>query len=172
MPLNTRLKPGSSNHILGVMMEQVSKTRMVHIPYRGAGPAMQDMIAGNVQIYFSTIPAALQQVKAGKLRALAVTSTTRVAEIPEMPTVAEAGLPGFQVIGWFGLFAPAATPEPILVKLRAAMAQVMAMPDVQELFAKSGGQIPKGTPAEQEAKVRSDIERWRSEEHTSELQSH
>ena len=151
---------GTTAHLAGELFKRMAGVQIVSIAYKGGGPAVIDLIAGNVQIYFSTIPAALQQVKAGKLRALAVTSTTRVAEIPEMPTVAEAGLPGFQVIGWFGLFAPAATPEPILVKLRAAMAQVMAMPDVQELFAKSGGQIPKGTPAEQEAKVRSDIERW------------
>jgi tripartite-type tricarboxylate transporter receptor subunit TctC len=130
------------------------------VPYRGSQDAYQDIFGGRVDLFFDISSAAKSQVDGGTVKALAVSSKERQPFHKDVPSVFETGVAPLDMESWFGLFAPAATPEPILVKLRAAMAQVMAMPDVQELFAKSGGQIPKGTPAEQEAKVRSDIERW------------
>src|SRR5258706_108940 len=108
---------GTTAHLAGELFKKMAGVDLVSVPYKGGGPAVIDLIAGNVQIYFSTIPAALAQVQAGKLRGIAVTAKTGVNLIPDVPTVAESGLPGFEVIGWFGIFAPAATPRPIIAML-------------------------------------------------------
>ncbi len=151
---------GSGQHIASAVTEKLSGVKMTHVPYRGSQDAYQDILGERVDLFFDISSAAKSQVDAGTVKALAVSSKERQLFHPNVPSVFETGVAPLDMESWFGLFAPAATPEPILVKLRAAMAQVMAMPDVQELFAKSGGQVPKTSAAEQEAKVRSDIERW------------
>ena len=151
---------GSGQHIASAVMARMAGVRMTHVPYRGSQDAYQDILGGRVDLFFDISSAAKSQVDAGNVKALAVSSKERQPIHPDVPSVFETGIAPLDMESWFGLFAPAATPEPVLAKLRAAMAQVMAAPDVQELFAKSGGQVPKGSMAEQEAKVRGDIERW------------
>ncbi len=152
---------GTTAHLAGELFKRMAGVDIVGIAYKGGGPAIIDLIAGNVQIYFSTIPAALQQVKAGKLRALAVTSTTRVAEIPEYPTVAEAGLPGFQVIGWFGLFAPAGTPNAVIQKLNTEIVKTLKAPETRERLS-GHGLIPGGGTSQDLGRFLSEeIARWR-----------
>ncbi len=121
---------------------------------------MIDLIAGNVQIYFSTIPAALTQVQAGKLRGIAVTARTRVNLIPDVPTVAESGLPGFEVIGWFGIFAPAATPKPIIARLNKEINAALRTPEMQKRFA-GDGLVPGGGTSEELGNfLRAELTKW------------
>ena len=152
---------GTTAHLAGELFKRMAGVDIVSIAYKGGGPAIIDLIAGNVQIYFSTIPAALQQVRAGKLRALAVTSTTRVAEIPDMPTVAEAGLPGFQVIGWFGLFAPAGTPSAVVQKLNTEIVKTLKSPETRERLSGHGLIPGGGTPQDLGKFLSEEIARWR-----------
>ncbi len=152
---------GTTAHLAGELFKRTAGVDIVSIAYKGGGPAVVDLIAGNVQIYFSTIPAALQQVKAGRLRALAVTSTTRVAEISEYPTVAESGLPGFQVIGWFGLFAPAGTPNAVIQKLNGEIVKTLKAPETRERLSGHGLIPGGGTPQDLGRFLSEEIARWR-----------
>jgi tripartite-type tricarboxylate transporter receptor subunit TctC len=151
---------GSGQHLASAVMTKLAGVKLTHVPYRGSQDAYQDILGGRVDLFFDISSAAKSQVDAGTVKALAVSSKERQPIHPNVPSVFETGVAPLDMESWFGLFAPAGTPEPVLAKLRAAMAQVMTAPDVQELFAKSGGQIPKGTVVEQEAKVRNEIERW------------
>lgn len=151
---------GTTAHLAGELFKKMAGVSLVSVPYKGGGPAVIDLIAGQVQIYFSTIPAALAQVQAGKLRGIAVTTTKRVNLIPDVPTVAESGLPGFEVIGWFGIFAPAATPKPIIVKLNKEMNEVLRAHETQQRFASQGLTPGGGTPEELGKFLRAEIGKW------------
>jgi tripartite-type tricarboxylate transporter receptor subunit TctC len=151
---------GTTAHLAGELLKKMAGVNLVSVPYKGGGPAVIDLIAGRVQIYFSTIPAALAHVQAGKLRGLAVTTTKRVNLIPDVPTVAESGLPGFEVVGWFGIFAPAATPKPIISKLNKEINELLRSPETQQRFA-SQGLIPGGgTPEELGKFLRAELTKW------------
>ena len=151
---------GTSAHLAGELFKKMAGVDLVSVPYKGGGPAVIDVVAGRVQIYFSTIPAALAQVQAGKLRGLAVTSPKRVNLMPDVPTVAESGLPGYEIVGWFGLFAPAGTPKPAVARLNKEINEILRTPDAQKRFA-SEGLVPGGGTPEQLGKfVRSEIEKW------------
>lgn len=152
---------GTTAHLAGELLKRMANVDIVGIAYKGGGPAVVDLIAGSVHVYFSTIPAALQQVKAGRLRALAVTSSTRVNEIPDMPTVAESGLPGFQVIGWFGLFAPAGTPRPVIQKLNSEIVKTLRAADTREKLSGHGLIPGSGTPEDLGRFLGEEIVRWR-----------
>jgi tripartite-type tricarboxylate transporter receptor subunit TctC len=121
---------GTTNHLSGELFKSMAKIDIVHVPYRGAGPAMNDLIGGHVQMFFDLTPAVLPQVTTGKVRALAAAGATRASALPNLPTVAEQGLPGFDSSSWYGLVAPAKTPEPVLAKLRAAVANALKSPDM------------------------------------------
>ena len=151
---------GTTAHLAGELFKRMGGVDIVSIAYKGGGPAIVDLIAGSVHIYFSTIPAALQQVKAGRLRALAVTSITRVNEMPEIPTVAESGLPGFQVIGWFGLFAPAGTPRTVIQKLNTEIVRVLKTTDTREKLSGHGLIPGGGTPEDLGRFLNEEIVRW------------
>jgi tripartite-type tricarboxylate transporter receptor subunit TctC len=151
---------GSGQHVAMAVTEKLSGVKLTHVPYRGAQEAYQDLLGGRIDLLFDISSTAKPQVDGGAVKALAVSSKERQPFHPDVPSVHETGVAPLDMESWFGLFAPAGTPEPILAKLRKAMADVMAMPDVQELFAKSGGRVSKLTPAEAEAKVSSDIARW------------
>lgn len=151
---------GTTAHLAGELFKKMARVNLVSVPYKGGGPAVIDLIAGHVQIYFSTIPAALAHVQAGKLRGVAVTATKRVNLIPDVPTVAESGLPGFEVVGWFGIFAPAATPKPIIATLNKKINDVLRAPETQQRFA-SQGLIPgSGTPEELGNFLRAEVAKW------------
>lgn len=162
-------KPGQLNyahgiantaHLAGELLKKMAGVSLVGVPYKGGGPAIIDLIGGRVQMYFATIPAALAHIQAGKLRGIAVTTTKRVNLIPDVPTVAESGLPGFEVIGWFGIFAPAATPKPIIARLNKEINAVLRTPETQQRFA-SQGLIPGGgTPEDLGKFLRAEMVKW------------
>lgn len=151
---------GTTAHLAGELFKRMAGVEIVNIPYKGGGPAVIDLIAGQVQIYFSTIPAALQQVKAGKLRALAVTSSKRVPQLPDMPTVAESGLSGFEVVGWFGLFAPAGTPQPVITRLNGEIIKILNVPESRERLSGHGLIPGGGTPQGLAQFLRAEIAKW------------
>lgn len=151
---------GTTAHLAGELFKKMAGVDLVSVPYKGGGPAVIDLIAGSVQIYFSTIPAALAQVQAGKLRGVAVTAKTRVSLIPDVPTVAESGLPGFEVIGWFGIFVPAATPKPIVARLNKEINAALRAPEMQKRLA-SEGLIPGGGTSEELSKfLQDELTKW------------
>ena len=139
---------GSSNHLSMELFKQMAGVSITHVPYKGSAPAVTDLIGGQVGVMFDNMSNVLPHVKSGKLRALAVTSPTRSALAPDVPTVPEAGLPGYEVGVWFGVAAPGGTPKPIVDKLNAEIVKILHMPDVQEKFVAQGVE-PVGSTVEQ-----------------------
>ena len=129
---------GFADHLAGALFETLAGVKMQHVPYKGGAPAMVDLLGGNIQLIFATVSTSLTHVKAGRIRALAVTSAKRVAQFADVPTVAEAGVPGFAVDNWYGFMAPRGTPKPIVVKLHAEMNRILDLPDVQVRLAVLG----------------------------------
>ena len=146
--------PGSSNHILGVMLAQISGTKLIHIPYRGAGPAMQDTIAGNVPSMFDSLPSAAPHIKAGKVRALAVSGEARNPSFPDVPTMKESGYPDLISYSWFGLSAPAGLPAPIVERIAREMQGVLKEPDVVKRWQDIGAESSTKSPAEYTAFIK------------------
>ena len=136
---------GTSIHLAGELFKWLAKVDMTHVPYKGAGAAIVDLVAGQVQLQFATIPTALPYVKQGRLRPLGVTSTVRSALFPELPTIAEAALPGYDMVNWVGLMAPAQTPPAIVSKLNAELARWHAQPDTQRKLLQLGADSVGGT---------------------------
>ena len=151
---------GTTAHLAGELFNRMAGVKMVSVNYKGGGPAVTDLLGGHVQVYFATIPSVLQHVDAGKLRALAVTSTSRLPELPNVPTVAESGLPGFDVTAWFGLFAPAGTPKPIVGRLNREIVKILATPEVKEKMAVHGMRPGGGTPESLAAFLVAEIDKW------------
>jgi tripartite-type tricarboxylate transporter receptor subunit TctC len=133
---------------------------VTHVPYKGGGPALAEVVAGQVQALFSIALAATPQIKAGKLRALGVTSGKRSAVAPELPTIAEAGFPGFEVIGWFGWLAPSATPRPIVNRLNAELVRALKAPEVRDRLLAQSTEPVGNSPQEFAAFMRSEHEKW------------
>ena len=151
---------GTSNHLAGELFNLVAGTKLVHIPYKGVNLAMQDVLSGNVHLVFIGIPAAAPHIKAGKLRALALVAPQRSGALPEVPTVAEAGLPDFEVTTWYGILAPAGTPRGIINRLNAELVKVMHAPELKEKLAASGTEPLTSTPDEFAAYIRKEIAKW------------
>jgi tripartite-type tricarboxylate transporter receptor subunit TctC len=151
---------GSTGHIVGEQLKQTAGIDIVHVPYRGGAPAVQDLIAGHVSMMFDVLTLALPQVKAGKVRPLAVASAQRDPLLPDVPTTAEAGLPGLEGGPWFGIFVPAKTPRPVIDWLHAAATKAFSAPDVRERFAQQGLSLMLGTPEETAAFVAAEYKRW------------
>ena len=150
----------SAPHLAGEMFQAMAGVKLTHVPYAGAQAAYQDVLGGRVDLFFDNASTALPQVNGGAVRALAVSSAKRYAVKPELPTVMETGVAPIDVETWFGLFAPAATPAPALAKLRDAVDKARALPDVVELFGKTGGAVNALGVSETEAFVRREAERW------------
>ena len=154
---------GTSIHLSGELFKSLTGTYMVHIPYRGSGPALMDLMGGTMDLMFDNLPSALPHIKAGKLKALAVTSATRSAALPEVPTIAEAGGPalkGYEASSWFGLLAPAGTPKDIVTKLNAAAVKAIASPEMRERLAAQGAEPVGNTPEQFAAFIKSEIAQW------------
>jgi tripartite-type tricarboxylate transporter receptor subunit TctC len=151
---------GTSNHLSGELLKSLTGTNIVHVPYKSAPQAVTDLIAGRLTFAFVNMPVALPQVAGGKLRALAVTGAKRSSASPEYPTMSEAGVPGFVVESWYGLMAPAGTPEPIVRKLYEATVKALALPDVRAAFAKQGADVETATPSEFAAMIPVESARW------------
>jgi len=151
---------GTSNHLSMELFKVMSGTNLTHIPYKGSAPAVTDLIGGQVQALFDNVPNVIQHVKAGRLRALAITTPRRVAALPEIPTVDEAGVPGYQVSVWFGVVAPAATPKDVVARLNAEINRVIGLPEVKERFGQSGIEIVGGSPDVFERQIREQVATW------------
>jgi tripartite-type tricarboxylate transporter receptor subunit TctC len=137
---------GSAGHMAGELMKSQAKISAVHIPYAGAAPAQLGLLAGQTDFMFDNLASATAQIKAGRLRALAMTTSQRASSMPEVPTMADAGLPGFDVSTWFGVFAPAATPAPIVARLNSAMTAALRSSEMRERLARMGAEPAPGTP--------------------------
>jgi tripartite-type tricarboxylate transporter receptor subunit TctC len=151
---------GTSNHLAGELFNIVTGAKLVHIPYKGVNLAMQDVLAGNVHLVFIGIPAAAPHIKAGRLKALALVAPQRSAALPDVPTVAEAGLREFEVTTWYGVLAPAGTPRPIVTRLNAELVKVMHSPELKEKLAATGTEPRTSTPEEFAAYIKSEIAKW------------
>jgi len=151
---------GTSSHLTMEMFRSLAKIDMLHVPYKGGGPAVNALIGGEVQAIFNVITGTLQQARAGKLRALGVSSAKRVEVAPELPTVAESGLPGFEVIAWYNMFAPAGTPRGIVDRINAEVNRALEQPQVRERFLALGVAPLSGTPEALGAYLKFEIDRW------------
>ena len=150
----------SPGHLAGELFKNMAGVKMVHVPYKGGGPAMVDLIAGHVEIFVAVISTAVPQVKAGKARALAVTGPKRAAALPAVPTVAESGLKGYEATNWYGYVAPPATPRAIIERLHKATAAVLEMPDVRQALLDQGIEAAHSTPEQFAAYIRSETGKW------------
>jgi tripartite-type tricarboxylate transporter receptor subunit TctC len=152
--------PGSPQHLTAEMFKFMAKVDMAHIPYKGSGPAIVDLVGGQIPFAFESMIPVLPHVKAGKLRALAVTSAKPSPVLPEIPTVAESGVPGFESIAWYGVVAPAGTPRDIIAKLNAEMARILNLPDIKQRLIEMGSPPVAGTPDQFGALIKSEIVKW------------
>ena len=152
--------PGTGGHLSIELLKFQTGIDLVHVPYKGAGPALIDLIGGQVQMMCTSPLAAMPHVKSGKLRALGMTSAKRSRAAPELPTVAEQGLPGYESSLWYALFAPAATPQPIIKRLHTETVKILKMPDISELLLSQGAEPVGNSPQELSRFIKSDIDRW------------
>jgi tripartite-type tricarboxylate transporter receptor subunit TctC len=150
----------SSNHLSGALFKTMAGIDIVHVPYKGGGAAVTDLLAGNISMYFSTTPSSMPHVRTGRLRALAVTSAKRSDIVPNIPTMAEAALPGFEMSAWHALFAPAATPPAVLKKLADEVVRALRQPDVKERLAAQGVDAVGTTPEELAAIIKENIAKY------------
>ena len=153
--------PGSPNHLGMELLKSMAGIDIVHIPYKGTSPAVTDLLTGQVSLMFNSMPSVLPQVRAGKLKGIAVGSAKRSQAAPEIPTVAEAGVPGFEYVTWYGLFAPAATPKEIVAKLHGEMVRMLGERELAQRFASQGAEPASTTPAELAKFMRAEHERWK-----------
>lgn len=151
---------GSAQHLAGALFESAAKVDMVHVPYKGGGPALNDVIGGQVPLFFGNLASTLQHVQSGKLKALAVTSGKRSPILPEVPTLSESGLKGTEIYEWNAVFAPANTPEPVMNKLAAAFQQALESPEVKARIAQLGGDIQKGSPEQARKFIEQQVTLW------------
>ncbi|HEY6821739.1 MAG TPA: tripartite tricarboxylate transporter substrate binding protein [Burkholderiales bacterium] len=151
---------GTSIHMSGAMFTQLTGTDIVHIPYKGSAPAVTDLLGGQVNMMFDNIPSSLPHIKSGKLRAIATTGAKRDPALPDLPTIAESGVPGYESGVWFGLSAPAATPKDIISRLNAVAVQGARSPEFQKRMTELGYNVIPGTPEDMAAMNRAELARW------------
>ena len=152
--------PGTTPHLAGEMLKTMAGLNVTHVPYKGGAPALADLIGGQIQFMLENIPGTLPFAKAGKLRALAVTDLKRSPLLPDLPTLDESGLKGYQIVGWNGLFVPAGTPQAIVTKLHAEVVKALALPDVKDRLATMGADGVGDTPRHFAAFIRAEIPKW------------
>jgi len=151
---------GSSSHLAGELFRILARADIVHVPYRGAGPAMVDVLSGQVQLYFATMPAAMPHVKAGKLAAVAVTSARRSQALPDLPTIAESGVPGYEASTWYGVLAPARTPSAVVARLHGDIVKILADAALHARLADQGFDPVGSSPEEFGAYIKTEILKW------------
>jgi tripartite-type tricarboxylate transporter receptor subunit TctC len=151
---------GSSIHLSGDLFKSMTHLDMVHIPYKGSAPAVSDLLGNQIAVMFDNMPSAIQHVRSGKLRPLAVTTAKRSPELPDVPTIAEAGVPGYEATSWFGLWAVAGTPAPVLDKLHTSLSKVLKDPAVVKKINEQGGEITIDTPAQFDAFIKTEAAKW------------
>lgn len=151
---------GSLGHLAAELFKSMAKVEMEHVAYKGGGPSITALVANQVQLYFSTLPAAIGQVKANRLRALGVTGAKRSSAAPQVPTIAEQGLKGFEVVGWFGMFAPAKTPPPVVKMLNANVNKTLELKETRERLLTSGVEAEGGSSGTFAKQVQQDVAKW------------
>jgi len=151
---------GTSNHLAGELLKSMAGIDLVHVPYKGSAPALNDLIAGHVSLMFDLVLTAAPHIKSGAARGLAVTGAQRSAVLPDLPTVAESGLPGYEVSAWFGIFAPAGVPQPVAKRLNAEFVKVMREPDLKQRLASLGADPLTSSPEEFATYLRAEIDKW------------
>jgi tripartite-type tricarboxylate transporter receptor subunit TctC len=151
---------GSSIHLSGELFNTLAKVEMVHVPYKGSAPAVTDLVGGQIDIMFDNMPSAIQHVRNGRLKAIAVTTAKRSPELPDVPTIAEAGVPGYEATSWFGMFAPAQTPAPIVTRLNTALVKVLADAEVKKKLAEQGAEPYSEKPEHFAEFIRKESAKW------------
>jgi tripartite-type tricarboxylate transporter receptor subunit TctC len=151
---------GTSIHLAGELFASMAQVDMLHVPYKGSGPAVTDLIGGQVDYMFDSITSAMPHIQAGKLRALAVTTAKRSSALPNVPTMAEAGLPGYDLSPWFAVYMPAGTPQPIVAKMNAALLEAMKLPEVKARFAIIGAEPIGSTPEQLATHLQQEMGKW------------
>ena len=152
---------GTSNHLASELLKTAAGINLIHVPYKGSGPALNDLLGGQVAMMMDVVMTSYPHIKAGKLTALAVTGTTRSPLLPDVPTVAEQGFPGFEAMVWFGVFAPARTPPAVVDYLNRELVAAIRGPKLMPLLESQGAQVVAGTPAELAARMQDEIVKWR-----------
>jgi tripartite-type tricarboxylate transporter receptor subunit TctC len=151
---------GGAGHLAGVLFDQLAGTQMIHVPYKGGAPAMIALVGGEVQMVFATAETAVPQIKSGKIRALGVTMAKRTALLPDLPTIAEAGLPGYEANNWYGILVPAKTPKPIVDRLHKEIVKILESADVKEALFRQGLDASPSTQQEFSAYIKSEMAKW------------
>jgi tripartite-type tricarboxylate transporter receptor subunit TctC len=151
---------GSPSHLSGALFELLSKTKLTHVPYKGSGPAMIDLLGGHLQVSFPSLPGAIPFISSKRLVALGVTTRQRSPSLPDVPTIEEAGVPGYEVASWFGVMGPAKLPKDITVKLNTAVIQALQDRDLRQSLARDGSEPLGGTPEQFAARISSEIPKW------------
>jgi len=151
---------GTSIHLSGELFKTMAGVDMTHVPYKGSAPALTDLIAGQVQVMFDNLPSSLPQIKAGKLHAIAVTSLQRAPALPDVPTMSESGLPGFEASSWFGVLGPAGTPPAVVAKLNGEVNKWLQTPQAREQLLAQGAQAAGGSPEQFAAFIRAETDKW------------
>jgi tripartite-type tricarboxylate transporter receptor subunit TctC len=151
---------GSSSHLAVALFSLLSGAEFNHVPYKGAGPALADVVAGHVDFTVATMPGAIQQVRSSGLRALGISSLTRSLELPDVPTIAETGLPGYEYVAWFGIFAPGTTRPELVARINALLREAVDAPDTRDRLRIQGVEPEIQSPGQFREKVKSEIERW------------
>ena len=151
---------GSASHLSGALFAQMAGVEMLHVPYRGTGPAVTDLLGGRIDLMFSPALVVTPHIAAGTLRVIGTTGAARSALFPDFPTIAETGLAGYQSLGWFGLFAPAGTPREIVAKVSADVGRVLALPDAKQRLAEQGAEPAPNAPEAFTAFVNADVAKW------------
>ncbi len=151
---------GSTLHLSGEMFKALAGADIVHVPYKGGAPAMTDLLGGRLTMMFDSISQAVPHIKAGKIRAIAVTTAKRVTAFPDVPTIAESGVPGYEAIAWFGIVGPANIPKDIVARLNSEVEKILKMPDVRERLAELGTEPTGGTPDQFTAHIKAEIAKW------------
>jgi tripartite-type tricarboxylate transporter receptor subunit TctC len=151
---------GTSIHLSGELFKSMTGVDLLHIPYKGSSPAVTDLLGGQVNMMFDNIPSSLPHIRAGKLRALAVTGSKRSQLLPDVPTIAEAGVPGYDSYVWFGIVAPAGTPPEIIARLNAALVKIAATPAFRDRLSAQGYDVLSTTPEQMAISIRGEIAKW------------
>jgi tripartite-type tricarboxylate transporter receptor subunit TctC len=151
---------GSTHHFCGELLKSMAGIDLVHVPYKGSPPAIAGLLGGEVSLMFANVADIGSQIKGGKVKALAVTAARRAPSLPDVPTLSETGLPGFEIMSWFGLLAPAGTPAPIVARLNAETVKVLARADVQATLAAQGLEVAPGSPEQFAAYIKSEIAKF------------
>jgi tripartite-type tricarboxylate transporter receptor subunit TctC len=152
--------PGATDHLAGELFNMLAGTKMVHVPYKGGAPAMLDLMSGNIQMIFATVSTSIGQIKGNKIRALGMTGAKRFVLMPELPTIAEAGVPGFAVNNWYGVFAPAGTSKDIVARLNSDIGKILNMSDTKQKLLESGIEATPSTPEQFATYIQTETKKW------------